>query len=522
MADTLEKALLFLREACEWPIPDCEFEDLVYAIPKDEVQFLRNEAFAVKGIYQLRRVADERLRFFIVDFADGALNRFAIRRIAIHFTTRPHTRVSRAFIPLDEMIFLAVSGGKVFCAHFVNPPALFAHMGVFAIGNNAELDRLLSWNSLAQGRFRLPEILYVRFKRVRSPHKCTEDFIEQVFPESLDLFRNAIAQPSITQSEEDELFDRMREGDQTAKSSIFLLNLHQAFDVSFRLYKPYEHLSPDFETILDGAMEGLLMAIDKYSPNLATRFKTYSWMWVSNRAERNLIDNHWPFGTPYYFWTSIAPLLKTYPLFEARSEVLRNAETVDEALVNYPKLLATARLVLRETSVILPIEEFESIPDSRVQRHFDVALEIITLMASFDRLDERERIILLLRLGLHPEAFGSQFTLEECARLLNLTRERIRQIEKRARLKLTRILSSKDPRERIESEDNRYSRRVAKKLRTLQRSPVSREIVSSGEIQVNETDNELAVEESVTQEPLQFRSAVFGETLDGKVRRFRI
>ena len=77
------------------------------------------------------------------------------------------------------------------------------------------------------------------------------------------------------------------------------------------------------------------------------------------------------------------------------------------------------------------------------------------LLKTIDQLDERERTVLKLR-------FGLPMTLEEVGKLLGLSRERVRQIEKEA-LEHLRILHKEAARKEIEE----YKRKNLRKRRQL-------------------------------------------------------
>jgi RNA polymerase primary sigma factor len=73
-------------------------------------------------------------------------------------------------------------------------------------------------------------------------------------------------------------------------------------------------------------------------------------------------------------------------------------------------------------------------------------------------LDEREAEIIRLRFGL---AGGSEMTLEEVGQKFNVTRERIRQIEQLALIKLRRLLAEHESQrtpEDIDRENHRQKR----------------------------------------------------------------
>lgn len=58
---------------------------------------------------------------------------------------------------------------------------------------------------------------------------------------------------------------------------------------------------------------------------------------------------------------------------------------------------------------------------------------------ALEELPERERLILLKRFGVHG---NDEMTLEEIGKILGLSRERVRQLEKEAKVKLRERLGS--------------------------------------------------------------------------------
>ena len=78
--------------------------------------------------------------------------------------------------------------------------------------------------------------------------------------------------------------------------------------------------------------------------------------------------------------------------------------------------------------------------------------DIRFMFKSFRKLDEKERLVLYHRFGLNH---GKRLTLDETSKLLNLTRERIRQIQVEALRKLKKEFRDDDPEVKAEQEKNR-------------------------------------------------------------------
>ena len=61
------------------------------------------------------------------------------------------------------------------------------------------------------------------------------------------------------------------------------------------------------------------------------------------------------------------------------------------------------------------------------------------LIPFLDKLSERERTVLCLRFGLMDDYINQCYSLEEVGRMLGITKERVRQLEQRALLKLRKM-----------------------------------------------------------------------------------
>ncbi|MEU9847861.1 sigma-70 family RNA polymerase sigma factor [Streptomyces sp. NPDC047985] len=190
---------------------------------------------------------------------------------------------------------------------------------------------------------------------------------------------------------------------------------------------------------------GLLRAIEKFDHLKGHKFSTYAVPWIRQAITRALADKGRTIRIPVHAHETLAALRKAAresgydsPADALPTVAARAGVTVDEA----HDLLARVRR-------ILPLENLtESIGDDALHEEADRSIqgphwtepdfyygdlspeEVRELLGC---LSERERQVMTLRLGLDD---GPELTLEAIGAELNLTRERIRQIESKALAKL--------------------------------------------------------------------------------------
>jgi RNA polymerase primary sigma factor len=194
--------------------------------------------------------------------------------------------------------------------------------------------------------------------------------------------------------------------------------------------KSFSHRGLPFLDLIQEGNTGLLKAIDKYDYRLGFRFSTYATWWIRQAIQRAICDQSRLIRVPVH----VATMLRQVENMSARLAGTTDAVTIAAHLGVSPEKVERIQEAGRE---ILSLDEGDILDNTHLG-FSQVGSGDAEVMQSFlqrdvgcllDELPPRERKILRLRFGLEGER---EHTLEEVGMRFKLTRERIRQIEKRA------------------------------------------------------------------------------------------
>lgn len=256
--------------------------------------------------------------------------------------------------------------------------------------------------------------------------------------------------PLFTPEEEFQTATRARQGDFDARQAMIERNLRLVVSIA----KNYLGRGLPMPDLIEEGNLGLMHAIAKFEPDRGFRFSTYASWWVRQSIERAIMHQARLVRLPVHVVRELNQVLKMRRSLEAQSSLQADAgrgvriEDIAQRLGRpVDEVDALLKLAEHPTSLDAPLEADagESLLDSVVD---DQAVDPMGLMLSREveqllasgmaELNEREREVLSGRYGLQdrePE------TLEMLAERLCLTRERIRQIQQEALLKLKRRMA---------------------------------------------------------------------------------
>jgi RNA polymerase primary sigma factor len=261
----------------------------------------------------------------------------------------------------------------------------------------------------------------------------------------LETYFKEINQISLlTAQQEKELAIEIRKGDVVAREQMIKANLRLVVSIA----KNYVDRGLSLLDLIEEGNLGLLKAVERFDPAEECRFSTYATWWIKQSIKRALIDTVKTVRIPSYMveliskWKNMASSLYIklgrQPTFD---EVAAALEIPPENL----GIIKTAIRASNSSSQTISLENMwtlsEILEDKNakepVEILFDeVEIELIEkLLAS---IEDRDAKILRMRYGLDN---GDPMTLKEIGERVNLSRERVRQIETEALKKLYYILT---------------------------------------------------------------------------------
>ena len=200
--------------------------------------------------------------------------------------------------------------------------------------------------------------------------------------------------PPLSQEEEMKAFKLMHEGDEEARQRLILHNLR----LVSHIIRKYYSASPDSEDLVSIGVIGLVKAVDTFRVESGTKFATYAARCIQNEV------------------------LMSFRAQKKRSGEISINETIDVDKDGNP---------LTYMDIISTNEDLSEDLDRKTQ--IERAIKMIK-----NRLDERERQIIVMRYGLL--GLKRSYTQKEIAECLNISRSYVSRIEKSALDKLRNAL----------------------------------------------------------------------------------
>ena len=253
--------------------------------------------------------------------------------------------------------------------------------------------------------------------------------------------------PLLTPLEEIELAARIKKGDREARALMIKANLRLVVKIAH----DYAHFGlPLLDLISEGNI-GLVKAVERFDPAKGGKLSTYGAWWIKQSIKRALANQSKTIRLPVYLVDKISIVRRVaMKMGEELGREPTDEELAEEIGISSAKVSQLKRVSIRPASLDAPISDDDStqfgeiVGDEDAQTPFELFRDKNMrdeLGELLEVLDDRERNIIFQRFGLDG---GNPKTLEEVGKKFGVTRERIRQLQNIALVKLRRALAKRE------------------------------------------------------------------------------
>ncbi|MGQ0666570.1 MAG: sigma-70 family RNA polymerase sigma factor [Nitrospiraceae bacterium] len=250
----------------------------------------------------------------------------------------------------------------------------------------------------------------------------------------------------LTFKQEQQLGKLVMAGDERARQQMIESNLRLVISIG----KRYMHRGFPFSDIVEEGNLGLIKAVEKFNYKRGFRFSTYASWWIRQYIERAIINQGKLVRLPVHvverlnrYLGRVEQLVQELGREPRADEVAAKMKTSEEEVLDLKQLVRTTcsldspindrtdtflRDVIEDPLCLSPDETADG-----VRRRME-------LMGWVKELPEKEQTVIVSRFGLDGDEAK---TLEEIGRAMGLTRERVRQIEMAALVRLRNTIERK-------------------------------------------------------------------------------
>ena len=265
---------------------------------------------------------------------------------------------------------------------------------------------------------------------------------------NIGLYLREISQvPLLTPKEEIKLAAQIKRGSKKAREKMITANLRLVVKIAHDFSN---YGLPLLDLVSEGNI-GLMKAVERFDPMKGGKLSTYASWWIKQSIKRALATQSKTIRLPVHLVDKIGKIRRvSAQMTEELGREPSNDELAEELGLSEAKVAHLKNVAVRPASLDAKISADDDtsfgdlVSDERAEDPFatlrdkDLREEVGDLL---DVLDPRERKIISFRFGLGG---GKERTLEEVGHKFGVTRERIRQLQNIALLKMRKALRKRE------------------------------------------------------------------------------
>jgi RNA polymerase primary sigma factor len=260
----------------------------------------------------------------------------------------------------------------------------------------------------------------------------------------LQTYLSEISRFQLLEKEQEwELADRIQKGDQEALHALVNANLRFVVNIC----KRYAGCGIPLLDLINEGNIGLMEAAKRFDPFFKVKFISYAVWWVKQSIIQVLADQGSSVRIPLKkasFLMQISGKFKELcqklgrePTHSEMAAALDVSELEVESVIRAASSSIPFDARDEDTEFMAPVDTLEDTEAYPILENLEIASDVKEIQDMIAKLDEREADILRLHFGLLGD---SPVTLEEIGKKHGLTRERVRQIEAKAKKKLVDLI----------------------------------------------------------------------------------